>query len=189
MEIEVVTRPVRRYTPRSRILKHTVGKSTKKPAKKPLRAIKPKARKKDLWHEFGLEMPQYIRYSGLGGILWHLTSRYVRMEEFKKYGGHCVDGCGRYVERYEDADCGHFRSAKSLSTRFLRENLGLQHKYCNSPHGGNGNQYAFGKIIDQRYGAGTADRLTELAAQTSTPFSKEWYRTEIRRIKELIDAE
>lgn len=143
--------------------------------------IKPRAKKKrvNVWEQYGLQRPRYIRYSGLGGVLWYLVSNHVRKTEFEQFGGYCVDGCGRVVLDWHEADCGHFRSARSLSTRFLRENLGLQSKYCNSPRGGNGNQYAFGKAIDQRYGLGTADRLTMEAAKTSRPFSKDWYHQEI----------
>lgn len=154
-----------------------------RPAKK-----RPATKKKTqvaLWAEYGLKKPAYVRYSGLGGVLWCVMSQYVRRTEFETYGGRCVDGCGRVIENWRDADCGHFRSAKSLSTRFLRENLGLQTKFCNSPRGGNGNQYGFGKAIDQRYGPGTADRLTELSAQTSPPFKDAWYDAEIRKYLEL----
>lgn len=153
----------------------------------PKLASKRKKAKTSVWAEFGLKRPLYVRYTGYGGVLWYLVSRYVRQSEFKEHGGYCVDGCGRKVEDWNDADCGHFRSAKSLSTRFLRENLGLQTKYCNSPRGGNGNQYGFGKVVDQRYGQGTADRLTDLAKETSKPFSKEKYRTEILKIRRLLE--
>lgn len=161
---------------------------SRKPLKKKA-SKRPSAKKKrrvNVWVQYGVEKPSYVRYGGLGGVLWCVMSRYVRKIEFENYRGRCVDGCGRTVENWQDADCGHFRSAKSLSTRFLRENLGLQTKYCNSPRGGNGNQYGFGKAIDQRYGAGTADRLTELAAQTTPPFKATWYDQEIRKYNALL---
>ena len=58
----------------------------------------------------------YVRYGGLGGVLWYLMSQLVRQEEFIKYGGVCVDGCAASCRgTRHDADCGHFRGAKSLS--------------------------------------------------------------------------
>jgi len=132
--------------------------------KKPLKR-KPRKLKKDIWTEFGLTRPPKPRYSGLQGVLWYVMSIYVRKSEFEAYNGECVDGCGRTAESWRDYDCGHFQSAARPNTRFLRENLGLQMKYCNSKWGGNGNQYGFGKMIDKRYGEGTADRITELAKQ------------------------
>lgn len=162
-------------------MKRKAPKALKRPAAK-------KKKRVNLWDLYGVQKPSYTRYSGLQGVLWCLVSQYVRQVEFKEYDGYCVDGCGRRVERWQDADCGHFRSARSLATRFSRENLGLQTKYCNSPRGGNGNQYAFGKAIDQRYGAGTADKLTELAQGTSAPFKDAWYDAEIRKYKALLET-
>ncbi len=148
-----------------------------KPKRSLQRQIKPNKKKskaqkaRELWGQYGLEVPKYIRYSGLGGILWYLTSQYVRQEEFKLYSGRCVDGCGVEILDWHEADCGHFRSAKSLATR-----------------GGNGRQYDFGLEIDKRYGKGTADELTELAKGTSIPFSKDWYHQEILKIQALLDG-
>lgn len=149
---------------------------------------KKKTSRRELWGQYGLEVPKYIRYKGLPGVLWWVLSRYVRITEFNQYGGVCVDGCGIPILDWREADAGHFRSAKSLSTRFRRENLGIQRKHCNSPRGGNGRQYDFGKEVDKRYGTGTADRLTELAAQTTAPFKDAWYDQEIRRILKLLET-
>lgn len=182
--------PMRRKIASYRKFKVGSGSSLKKKSKKLIRAHKtkkkPKKFKKDLWAEFGLNQPRYIRYTGLQGVLWYVLSQYVRKTEFKEYGGKCVDQCGAEISSWEESDCGHFRSAKSLSTRFLRENLGIQRKYCNSPRGGNGNQYAFGLEIDRRYGPGTAERLTLLSKQTSKPFSKEFLRAEILKYQTLL---
>lgn len=168
-----------------------IKRTPKKPVQRriganPKASKKKKQTRKELWGQYGLEVPKYIRYSGLQGVLWWVLSRYVRQEEFIKYGGKCVDGCGKPIEAWEDADCGHFRSAKSLATRFLRENVAIQRKNCNSPRGGNGRQYDFGLEVDRRWGKGTADRLTELAGTTSNPFKAEWYDNEIRKYLKLL---
>lgn len=163
--------------------KASTAPKTKKVSKKK------KTSRKELWGQYGLEIPKYIRYSGLQGVLWCVLSRYVRKTEFEQYGGKCVDNCGVEILDWHDADCGHFRSARSLSTRFLRENLAIQRKHCNSTRkgGGHGRQYDFGKEIDRRYGQGTADRLTELAAQTTSPFKDSWYDEQIRHYISLGD--
>ncbi len=161
----------------------------KRPVQKQIGTVK-RAKKritqKDMWAEFGLEKPAKPRYSGLAGILWYVMSRYVRQEEFKKYGGKCIDNCGVAIDNWWEADCGHFRSAKSLATRFLRENLAIQRKHCNSPWGGNGRQYDFGKEIDRRYGEGTADRLTELSMQTTPAYPKSWYVDKIAEYQQKL---
>lgn len=124
---------------------------------------------RELWESFGLVRPQKPRYVGLQGIAWYLASRAVRSQEFALYGGLCVDGCGRKVERWEDADCGHFQGAGSAATRFARENLGLQTKTCNMDQkNGKAVQYSYGKVINERYGEGTAERLIEESKHSHT---------------------
>lgn len=155
--------------------------------KKPRHTLK-KASLSSLWATYGLTRPPKPRFKGLKGILWYCISRYIRKSEFIKYKGQCVDGCGRIIPRWEDADCGHFRAAsRGFCTLFLRENLGLQTKYCNKPDwGGKDAAYGFGKTIDKRYGTGTADRLTQLSHGTCQEYSKPEYDKEIRRYIKLF---
>lgn len=158
--------------------------------RKPFKRVKKRRKtQKDLWAEYGLEKPPYVRYSGLAGILWCVMSRHIRKTEFEQYDGACVDGCGRKVLDWREADCGHFMSASKLSTRFLRENLGLQTKFCNSPFMGNDNTYGYGKTINERYGAGTAERIIELSRKTSEPLTKAWYDAEIRKYLKLSTSQ
>lgn len=136
----------------------------------------------DLWKQYGLTKPAKPRFKGLAGILWYAMSRYVRKFEFLTYGGECVDGCGRKVERWEDADCGHFRaSSRGFCTRFTRENLGLQTKYCNNPVWSPDSSYGFGKTIDARYGSGTAERLTQMSRMTCQEYTDAEYDREIKK--------
>lgn len=151
------------------------------------RAVAKRKKKVSVWDEFGIKRPVYVRYSGYAGVLWYLMSQYIRKSEFEQYG-ECVDGCGIPITKWEDCDLGHLKSASKLSTRFIRENLGLQRKWCNSPWGGDGNSVGFALTVDKRYGAGTALRLEKLSQQKQAPFSKELYREQISHYKSLVDS-
>lgn len=125
-------------------------------------------KERELWASFGLIRPQKPRYVGLQGICWFLASNAVRRQEWGLYGV-CVDGCGTVIEDWKNADCGHFQGAGSAKTRFSRENLGLQSKTCNmEQRNGKAIQYSYGKVINQRYGEGTAERLIEESKQKHT---------------------
>lgn len=152
----------------------------------PKLAPKPKKTQTDLWAEFGLKKPPKPRYSGLGGILWYVMSQYVRKSEWLKYGT-CVDGCGAKIDDWHNADCGHLKSASRLATRFQRENLGLQKKWCNSPYGGDGNPVGFAKTVDERYGPGTAERLERESKVLTKPFPKSWYLEQIKLYQEKLN--
>jgi len=159
-----------------------IAKASKRPAKK-------KKTKVALWAEYGLKKPVYVRYSGLAGVLWWVMSQYVRQTEFKEFGGECVDGCGRKVLDWREADCGHFISATKLKTRFMRKNLGLQTKFCNSPFMGNDNTYGYGKMINKRYGEGTAEELIELSKETGKAMTKSEMHEQILYFQALLEKE
>lgn len=183
------------------MLKHTPLKSQTTLKKKPIKTDRQKkfaARKRklekerELWRSFGLVRPPEPRYVGLQGICWYLASRAVRSQEFELYGGLCADGCGRIVERWQDADCGHFQGAGSASTRFLRANLGLQTRTCNMDQkNGKAVQYSYGKVINQRYGEGTAERLIEESKHPHALKEQELleYIAYYRGILETVDSE
>ena len=144
--------------------------------------------KPNVWAIYGLKKPPKPRFQGLQGVLWYVTSRYIRKSEFIQYKGECVDGCGRKIERWEEADCGHFRaSSRGFCTRFVRENLGIQTKYCNNPTWSPDSAYGFSVTIDKRYGKGTAERLTKLSRQTCQEYSPNEYDREIRLYIKLFN--
>lgn len=163
-------------------------KVVKTPAQKKFAARKRKLEKeRELWRSFGLERPQKPRYVGLQGILWFVCSKAVRMEEFAKYGGFCGDGCGGRVERWQDGHCGHFESAGRAQTRFVRENLVLQLPLCNTDqNNGRAIQYRMGKVINERYGEGTAERVTELANTTGS-LPESYILEKIAHYRELVE--
>lgn len=144
-------------------------------------------KERELWASFGLIRPAKPRYVGLQGILWFLTSKAVRMEDFALYGGLCVDGCGVRVERWQDADCGHFQTAGRSATRFLRENLALQTRACNTKQRqGDARHYSFGKELNRRYGEGTAERMIELS-EKGMVMTEEYVRAKITEYTQMVE--
>ena len=171
-------------------LKRTGFKKRRKPltdGQKKFRARKRKIDKeRELWASFGLIRPQKPRYVGIQGILWFLASQAVRREEFAKYDGFCGDGCGGRVENWRDAHCGHFESAGRAQTRFVRENLILQLPKCNTDqNNGRAIQYRIGRVINQRYGDGTAERLQELANTTGS-LTEEYILEKIAEYQQIL---
>lgn len=140
-----------------------------------------------MWAAYGLKKPPKPRYVGLQGILWFVTSNLVRSQDFAKYGGMCVDGCGGRVERWQDAHCGHYQTASKASTRFDLQNLGLQLAGCNKEQGSGDviKSTGFAQEIDRRHGAGTAARIVEKSKPTFIP-TEEWLKEQIDiRLKAL----
>ena len=145
---------------------------------------------RDMWVEFGLKKPPVPRYVGLQGVLWFLVSKAVRMADFAKYGGLCVDGCGGKVNRWEDADCGHFQTASRPATRFDPRNLALQLKGCNKAQqeGDVSKPMGFAREIDRRHGEGTADAIIALSkANGQKNLPNEELREQITFYKEKVD--
>jgi hypothetical protein len=64
--------------------------------------------------------------------------------------------CG--VQRhYKELQCGHFQSRRKYSTRWDKLNCQVQCAKCNIFS--QGEQYLFGKRLDETYGEGTANEL------------------------------
>ncbi len=159
----------------------------KTPAQKKFAARKRKLeRERELWASFGLVRPVKPRYVGIQGILWNVCSEAVRRQEMVKYGGYCGDGCGGRVENWKDAHCGHFESAGRAQTRFVRENLILQLPRCNTDqNNGRAIQYRIGKTLNERYGEGTAECVSELANIVGS-LSEEYILTNIAHYQKLL---
>lgn len=83
-------------------------------------------------------------------------SRYVRLRDSDSTGhGNCIT-CGVRVH-WKSAHAGHFVKRSVSLLRYDEENVNLQcaqdniYKY--------GEQYAYAKALDEKYGDGTADKL------------------------------
>ena len=102
-------------------------------------------------------------------------SKYIRQRN-------CIDGYGTCFtcgisKHWKEVDAGHFQSRMKMSTRWEERNVQFQCKRCNMTNGGQ--QYIFGKRLDEVYGEGTANDLY-LLSNRITKFS-------ILDLKELID--
>lgn len=144
------------------------------------------AKERALWASQGLQKPQKPRYSGLQGVLWYLTSKTVRMEDFEAYKGKCIT-CPIVLTDWHDGDCGHFQTAGKASTRFERKNLALQCRPCNTrQHHGDSTQYVFGVEIDKRYGEGTAMGLVD-KSKTLFVITDDWLKEKINEYKQKLE--
>ena len=155
-------------------------KSIKKPLKK-------KATKADLWHQYGLEKPSYVRYSGRKGVYWWLFSRQVRQRDFDQFGGVCVDQCGKKALSWYEFDAGHYVAASKGGFGLLFDPMNVhgQLKACNNPTFSPHSSIGFGHGIDLRYGEGTAKKLWERRTQTTKEWSQREYDTKIRAMLDL----
>jgi hypothetical protein len=85
-------------------------------------------------------------------------SRFIRLRDTDENGeGKCFT-CGQWV-RFDEAQAGHFVRCAKEATRFDEQNVHLQCVECNTAWAGQIEAYR--AALDERYGAGTADRLIE----------------------------
>ena len=83
-------------------------------------------------------------------------SRYIRQRDTDHTGyGECIT-CGRSYH-WKEAQAGHFVSRKTNKLRYDERNVNLQCVGCNMFK--SGEQYIYGKEIDQKYGDGIAEEL------------------------------
>ena len=126
--------------------------------------------------------------SSLKKKLWRIFSIFIRLRDSDKDGVCSCITCG-FRERWNSGmiDAGHFRSRKHSNTLFHEKNVHAQCKKCNGF--GAGEQYIYGKELDERYGEGTADELTQLSRQSKsfTIYELEnlikYYQEEIEKLK------
>lgn len=83
-------------------------------------------------------------------------SLYVRLRDADKYGiAECIT-CG-VKKPYKELQCGHFVSRKVNLLRYDEENTNAQCVGCNMFK--SGEQYAYSKALDMKYGDGKAEEL------------------------------
>jgi hypothetical protein len=113
-----------------------------------------------------------------------IFSQYIRLRGCNEEGwGECYT-CGR-LRHYKEVDCGHFITRAKLNTRWMEENCQFQCKQCNM---NGGQQYVFGKKLDEQYGEGTAERILQLSNKTkkwSVPELEEMCRHYRKRVNEI----
>ena len=80
---------------------------------------------------------------------------------------------------------GHFMSRKHHATRWNEDNVQVQCPKCNLF--GQGEQYAFGKLLDIRIAEGKAEELQELS-RTTVKYMRYEYEDMIKHYKEKVNA-
>lgn len=104
-------------------------------------------------------------------------SIYIRLRDADDDGFNKCWTCGTRVF-WKNCDAGHFMSRACMSTRWNAEgNVLPQCKKCNGFR--SGEQYAFAKNLDHKYGEGYADSLVRLSKET-----RKW---SIPELEELYD--
>ena len=102
-------------------------------------------------------------------------SQYIRRRFAVNEIAKCVT-CGKQAH-WKELQAGHFMSRKHYSTRYDETNVQVQCSGCNVFR--YGEQYKFGRYLEEAYGEGTAEDLQNKSRQI-TKFSD-------IRIKEMIE--
>ena len=112
-------------------------------------------------------------------------SLYIRLRNASKPDGivECWT-CGK-TAHYKKMHAGHFMSRKHHATRWNEENVQNQCPKCNLF--GQGEQYAFGKLLDIRIGDGKSEELQELS-RTTVKYMRHEYEDMIKFYKEKVNA-
>lgn len=84
-------------------------------------------------------------------------SLFIRLRDADKNGVVKCVTCGRFTDWKHNTDCGHFVGRGKYPTRWDEKNCAGQCKSCNGFE--EGKKYQFGLAINEKYGAGTAERL------------------------------
>lgn len=147
--------------------------------------MKKKAPKSAIWTIYGLNRPAKPRYSGLKGVLWHVTSLYVRIRDFKQWGK-CIN-CGKAVQSWRDLQCGHFINAARCGFALLFDLTNLNGE-CGGCNAYDKQKLGYERNLDARYGAGTAQGIkdryfsSKKIGKTTKEYTKLEYDVKIREL-------
>lgn len=98
--------------------------------------------------------------SVLKAKLWRIFSKYVRLRDSDEFGYcYCITS-GKQLF-WKEAQAGHFLSRRYNNTLYHEQNVHAQSAYDNMHL--SGNQYIYGKRVDELYGPGTADEILRLS--------------------------
>lgn len=94
-------------------------------------------------------------------------SRFIRLRGAWESNGILVNRCATSgkIQPCKELECGHYQSRIHKSTRWSELNAMPQSTYQNRWKHGNPEQMA--KVLDEKFGQGTADRVKILSKQTS----------------------
>ena len=111
-------------------------------------------------------------------------SLYIRLRHASKDGIVKCFTCDK-TAHYKKMHAGHFMSRKHHATRWNEDNVQVQCPKCNLF--GQGEQYAFGKLLDIRIAEGKAEELQELS-RTTVKYMRFEYENMIKFYKEKVNA-
>ena len=111
-------------------------------------------------------------------------SLYIRLRHASKDGIVKCFTCDK-TAHYKKMHAGHFMSRKHHATRWNEDNVQVQCPKCNLF--GQGEQYAFGKLLDIRIAEGKAEELQELS-KTTVKYMRFEYEDMIKHYKEKVNA-
>jgi len=94
--------------------------------------------------------------------LWRIFSKYVRLRDSDE-SGYCACITSGEVMFWKKAQAGHFISRKFTNTLYHEQNVHAQSAYDNCYL--SGNQYIYGKRLDEIYGEGTAEKILQLSKE------------------------
>jgi len=100
-------------------------------------------------------MPKKITRSKIVKKLDTVFSQYIRQKNAVNEIATCFT-CGKQ-DHWKKLQNGHFQSRRHYSTRWNEQNCQVQCAGCNVFK--YGEQFIFGKKLDQKYGEGTAEEL------------------------------
>jgi hypothetical protein len=103
--------------------------------------------------------------NGLIHKLDWIFSRFIRQRDADTDGYVKCFTCATYLH-WLQITCGHYRKRRFLGTRWTEMNCEPQCMQCN----GKDDEKLFGKLLDKKYGAGTAEVL-QIASQKLSKFT------------------
>ena len=111
-------------------------------------------------------------------------SQYIRLKNSDEFGNATCFTCGK-VDHWKKLQNGHFQSRKHYATRWDEMNCQVQCVSCNMFKGGE--QFLFGKYLDERFYVGLSDTMFFKAKET-VKFADFEIEEMILKYKNLVDS-
>lgn len=112
-----------------------------------------------------------------------IFSEYIRKRDSDSNGMCRCITCGKSFH-WKAGDAGHFIQRDRIAVRWNEKNCNAQCMECNRFR--SGNQFAHGKAIDKKFGAGTADTLEALGKARGAKIDPFWIERQIIFYKNKI---
>lgn len=122
--------------------------------------------------------------SKLKAKLDKLFSQWIRIKDADDNGMVNCFTCGSH-KHWKEMHAGHFMSRRHHSTRWDETNVQVQCPKCNLFN--QGEQYKFGRYLDQKFGEGTAHEV-EYRSKVITKLSRVDYQEAIDNIKKKLKS-